>query len=75
MNRSRDEFFPRSRRSHQQHVGVMSRNFSRKVEHLQHLRAFADDAVEFQVLQQLLFECLHAPPLVVERGHIVQSAP
>jgi hypothetical protein len=52
----------------------MARDLSREVKNFQHRRAFADDAVKFQVFQELLFERVHAAPLVVQRGHLIQRA-
>src|SRR5580700_1539097 len=51
----------------------MARNLSREVEHLHHHRAFPNDTVELKILQQLLLERFHAPPLIVKRGDIVQG--
>jgi hypothetical protein len=64
----RHEFFPRA--SNQQNVGVVPRYLAREVKYFQHRRAFPHDAVELQILQQLLFELADAPPLIVQRGHI-----
>ena len=67
-----DQLFSRSRRPHQQNVGVVARNFPRKVKHLQHRGTLPNDAMKFQVLKQLLFERPHAPPLVVQRSNVIQ---
>jgi hypothetical protein len=72
MNRSGDQLFSRSRRSRQQYVGVMPCHLPREIKYFQHRRAFPDDAVKFQVLQQLLLEGPHAPPLVIQRRDFVQ---
>src|SRR5882724_2522576 len=56
----------------QQNVRVMPGHFACKIKHFQHHRAFPHDAVKLQILQQLLLQRLHAPPLVVQRRHLVQ---
>ena len=52
----------------------MAGHFARKIKNLEHRRALADDSVEFQVFQELLFEGFYASALVVERGDVVESA-
>jgi len=58
----------------EQDIGVMTRHLARKVKNFQHRRTFAHNAVEFQILEQLLFELTHPPPLVVQSRDVVECA-
>ena len=68
------QLFAGARGSHQQHVRIVPRHLPRKIKNFQHHRALAHDAVKLQISQQLFFQRTHPPPLVVQRGHIVQRA-
>jgi len=52
----------------------MTSHLARKIENFQHRRAFADDAVEFQVLQKLFFQGTYAAALIIQRSHIIERA-
>ena len=47
---SGDQLFARSRRSHQQDIGIVAGDLSSKIKYFQHRWAFPHDAVKFQVL-------------------------
>ena len=74
VNGPRHQLFSRSGGSYQQHVGVMPRHFPREIEDFQHDRAFSDDPVKLQILQQLFFERAHPFALVINRRYFVQSS-
>jgi hypothetical protein len=65
MDRPRDQLFSGSGGPYQQDIGVVPGHLPSKIKHLQHRRAFSNNAMEFQVLQQLLFQLAHPPALVV----------
>ncbi len=52
----------------------MAGHFAREVKNLQHGGAFADNAVKFQVAQQLLFQRFYTAALIVERGGLIKRA-
>jgi len=66
VNGARDEFFAGASGSDQQNVRVVASYFASEVEYLQHRWALADDAVEFEVPEQLFFERADTPALIVE---------
>ena len=57
----------------QQDVGVMPRDLSRLVKDLQHRRTLPDDAVKFEVLQELLFQLANAFSLGENLRQFVQG--
>lgn len=69
-----DELFAGSGGTDQQNIGIVPRDFAGKVEDFKHHRAFADDAVEFEIFQELFFQRTNATPLVVQVGDIIECA-
>ena len=74
VNGAGDEFLAGAGGADDQHVGVVAGDLAREIENFQHRRAFADDAVEFEIFEELLFEGADAAALVVQRGDIVERA-
>lgn len=74
VNGAGDELFARAGGTNEENIRVMTRHLAREIEDLEHRGAFADDAVEFQILEELLLQCANAAALVVERGDIVERA-
>ena len=74
MDGAGDEFFAGSGRTDQQNIRIVPRDLAGEVEDFKHHRAFADDAVEFEVLQELLFQGANAAALVVQVSHVVEGA-
>ncbi len=55
-------------------VGVVAGDFAGEVEDFEHGGTLADDAVEFEVFEELLFEGADAAALIVECGDFIKSA-
>ena len=66
MDGAGDEFFARSGGAYEQNIRVVPRDLAGEVEDFKHGGAFADDAVEFEVLQELFFQGANAAALIVE---------
>ena len=60
-------------RADQQNVGVVARHFADHFEHFKHRRAPADDAVKFQIGQELLLEVADALSAVEGFGKLVEG--
>src|SRR5271163_1485289 len=56
MQGARDEFFPGARRTSNEDIRIMARNFLCKVEHFEHCRASSDDSVELEIFEELVLE-------------------
>ena len=69
-----NELFARPGVAYEENVGVMTRHFAGEIEDFEHGRAFADDAVKFEVLEELLFQGANTAALVVERGDVIECA-
>jgi hypothetical protein len=50
----------------------LPRDFAGKIEDLEHHRAFADNAVEFEIFQKLCLQGVNATPLIVQVSNIVE---
>src|SRR5271157_33878 len=74
MDGAGNELFARAGGTYEENVGVVAGNLAGKIEDFEHGRAFANDAVEFQVLQELLLQRADAAPLIVESRNIVEGA-
>ncbi len=74
VNRASDELFAGTGGANQQDVGIVARNFAREIENFEHGGTFADDAVKFEILEELFLEGANAATLVVEGGDFVEGA-
>ncbi len=68
------ELFSRAGGAHQENIGVVAGNFASEVEDFEHGGAFADDAVEFEVFEELLLQRADAAALIVQGGNFVEGA-
>ena len=55
VERVSDQFLAGAGGAGDENVGVMPRDFAGQIEHFKHDRAFADDAVKFEIGEELLF--------------------
>ena len=55
VERVSDEFLAGASGAGDENVGVMASDFAGEIEHFKHDRAFADDAVKFEIGEELLF--------------------
>ena len=68
----RDQLFAGTGGAGDQDVGVVARDFASEIEHIEHRRAFTDDAVEFEIRQQLLLEVADLHALGEDLGQLVE---
>ena len=73
MDGSGDEFLAGTGRANQENVGVVARDFAGEVEDFEHGRAFANDAVKFEVFEKLFFERGHGDADRRERRRRLES--
>ena len=71
VNGARDELLACAGRADEENVDIVLRDFAGKIENFEHRGTFSDDAVEFEIFEQLFFESACAAALVVERSDII----
>src|SRR5208337_5695797 len=66
MDGAGHEFLARARGTYEEHIGVVACHLASEVEDFEHGGALADNAVEFEVLEELLLQRTDAAALIVQ---------